>query len=111
MRGAGGEAERNPDKDTRARLHRVGQPSAELAFPALLDQGAAAPLDLRGFREVQLGDVSPGAAESRIVATIALALCALQDGVAPAEADRRAGDIWRARARPREDAAGGRPNA
>ena len=98
IKGGGGEAERPATKATAAHVWRRDSGRSELLLPAL-----AAPSELleadtvAGLVRVWRGEDRQHAAVQTVVGTIALALLALEAGIDPADADRRAREIWSAR--------------
>jgi anthranilate phosphoribosyltransferase len=99
LKGAGGEAERNPRKPVSAHLWRSGEGRSELMLPALSglhnvreDEG------LERLIKVWRGEDAPPAAIATIQATIAAALLALGRFEEPAAAETVAREIWLARA-------------
>ena len=100
IKGGGGEAERPAAKPTAAHLWRRGRGRSELLLPALAPavERSAVPDSPASFARVWHGEgpVSPLALQT-VVGTVALALLALDDGLDPGTADRRAQEIWQAR--------------
>jgi anthranilate phosphoribosyltransferase len=99
IKGGGGEAERPPGKATAAHLWRPESGRTELLLPPLVptvERGGPDTTD--GFARIWRGE---GAAApiptATIVGTIALALLALDAGLTPDRADRRALEIWQGR--------------
>ncbi len=91
VKGGGGEAERNPARPTTAHL-LAGTTRHELQFPPV---SAERP---EGAKFVQTWhDETPQT--PTVIATIALALLALNAASEPTEADAQAASIWRARRR------------
>ena len=91
VKGGGGEAERVGSKPMTAYRWVAGEGRTELALPALRAQSDVPPGD---FVSVWRGSAPPPVA---CVATIGLALLALDPAVSADEADYRAADIWAAR--------------
>jgi anthranilate phosphoribosyltransferase len=98
IKGAGGEAERNPAKPAVARLWQAGTGRSEHDFPALIPATEdLRGIDADGFRAVWQDGSGPAAALATIRGTIALALLALGRAADVAEADGMAEGIWRRR--------------
>ncbi len=99
IKGGGGEAERPPAKATAAHLWRREGGRSEILLPplaALAERGG--PDTPESFARVWHGAGDPPAlAIQTVVGTIALALLALEAGLTPDRADRRAAEIWAAR--------------
>ena len=100
IKGGGGEAERPAAKPTAAHLWRRDRGRSELLLPPLAPDAErpAAPDTPAVFASVWRGEgAAPPMALQTVVGTIALALLALDEGLDPSTADRRAHEIWRAR--------------
>ncbi len=100
IKGGGGEAERPAAKPTAAHLWRREGGRSELLLPPLAPgaERIAAPDTPAFLARVWRGEgpASPLVLQT-VIGTIALALLALDDGLDPAAADRRAQEIWQAR--------------
>jgi anthranilate phosphoribosyltransferase len=97
VKGAGGEAERNPAKPVTAHLGGAGQTRVQLDLPAYPKSGAEAEneaVTTPSLAQIWRGEAE-GSAETRIVtATIALALLATDQESTAASVDERAQAIW-----------------
>ncbi len=102
VKGGGGEAERAPGKRLAVHVHDLvsGQAALELAPLLAGSSPAEAPVeDAALVAAVWAGDAAPVWPVATIVGTVALALLALEPGLGPDDADRRARAIWIDRAR------------
>lgn len=98
IKGGGGEAERPATKATAAHVWRQDGGRSELLLPALATASESREADtVAGLVRVWRGEDRHHAAVQIVVGTIALALLALDTAIKPAEADRRAYEIWSAR--------------
>ncbi len=99
IKGGGGEAERPPAKATTAHLWRRDGGRSEWLLPPLAhaaERGRAdTPEDLARLWRGE-GAADPIATQT-VIGTIALALLALDPGLAPEEADGRAATLWASR--------------
>lgn len=99
LKGGGGEAERNPAKSVAAHLWRQGANHAELKLPAFDLLPSPADQEDAGtemFAAVWRGEAAPQRPVATVVATIALALLALDHADTPDHADTLAAELWRA---------------
>lgn len=92
MKGGGGEAERTPLKAVVGNLFDARHGRQEVTFPALRPDVPRAP---EPFLAVWQGQAE-GVGHATVLATIAAALCVLEE-LSPAQADARAAEIWRGR--------------
>lgn len=100
LKGAGGEAERNPAKPVTVHLHRRGQEPAEILLAPLVAPPAASRSATSvpgGLLALWEGRNTEPAALATVLGTIALALLALGRAADGATADRLAQEIWAAR--------------
>lgn len=93
VKGGGGEAERTPLKPLAAHVWDAAAGRAEMELPATLPGGGRA---TEALAAVWRGEAEGGTGHATVLATIALGLLAL-GAAAPAEADARAAEVWRAR--------------
>jgi anthranilate phosphoribosyltransferase len=93
VKGGGGEAERNPAKPLTVHLFARGTGRSELTLPALAVRGGTEP----SLLAVWHGEAAETSETATVIGTIALALLALEPGLDPEAADRRATEIWGAR--------------
>lgn len=95
LKGAGGEAERNPAKPVAVHLSAPGTSRSEHAMPAL----ASEPPSGAPMAQVWQGQAAGSREETTVIGSIALALLAM--GVAdPTSADTAAARLWAARPLP-----------
>ena len=98
IKGGGGEAERPAAKATAAHGWRGGAGRTEWLLPPLLPAVARDRADTPdGFARLWRGNDDDPVATQTVIGTIALALLALEPGLAPEDADRRAAVVWAAR--------------
>ena len=99
FKGGGGEGQRNPDKPCRAMALADGV-AGELMWPQLTDEGwqwRGEPLDADRLAALWRGDWSEPAPVAAVTGTAAMALWLAGKAGDPADADRIAADLWRAR--------------
>ncbi len=109
IKGGGGEAERPPAKATAAHFWRQGAGRSECLLPPLADGAERGRVDTPdAFARLWHGDGVPDpVATQTVIGTVALALLALDPGLAAEQADRRAAAIWTGRRTGRGDAGRG----
>ncbi|HTH97644.1 MAG TPA: glycosyl transferase family protein [Stellaceae bacterium] len=98
VKGAGGEAERNPLKRLEAQIWQAGNGRSPAEFEAIAENGQPdMPVDAAGFRAVWRGEDDNARALATILGTVALGLLATGKAKEPGEADVLARELWRAR--------------
>ncbi|MDJ0391345.1 glycosyl transferase family protein [Roseomonas sp. E05] len=95
VKGGGGEAERTPLKPVTAHLLDQTRGRCEITLPATCP-GEARPPTAEDILAVWRGEAG-GVALATVLATLSLALLALDPAAAPVHADARAAEIWRQR--------------
>ena len=99
VKGGGGEAERAPGKALAVHVHDRDRGDVEWQLPPLLGTARVDPAqeDAALFADVWSGARAPEAPVATVIGTIALALLALDPGLAPERADPLAAAVWAAR--------------
>jgi len=98
LKGAGGEAERRPEKT--CALHvSIGEEMREIALPPLIGKEQSGRQDhaLSDLRALWNGDITDAHAEATVIATAAIGLLLCKRAATPHEADEMAATLWQTR--------------